>query len=90
MFLTLGLLVYPSRVAQVLGSGILLSGFLILMARPLSVFLSLSLTNLKVREKLLISWVGIRGAVPIILATFQFIAGLQKAEFIFTLFFLSF
>jgi len=87
MFLTLGLLAFPSHIVPVIGVGLLVSAFLMFFARPLSVFLSLSLAKLNVREKALVSWVGLRGAVPIILATFPLIAGLPDAELIFNIVF---
>jgi cell volume regulation protein A len=87
MFLTLGLLVFPSHIVPVLGAGLLLSAFLMFVARPASVFLSLLLTKLHWREKALVSWVGLRGAVPIILATFPLLARLPDAELIFNVVF---
>jgi cell volume regulation protein A len=80
MFLVLGLLVFPSQVGRVAGLGLLISFFLMLVGRPASVFISLAVAKLDVRQKLLISWVGLRGAVPIILATFPLLAGVPKAE----------
>jgi len=87
MFLTLGLQVFPSHIVPVIGIGLVLSMFLMLVARPVSVFLTLTPANFTLKEKLLISWVGLRGAVPIILATFPLIAGIPKAEMIFNLVF---
>jgi cell volume regulation protein A len=87
MFLTLGLLVFPSRLPGVAGRAILVALFLMLVARPLSVFASLSFARLGMRPKLLVSWVGLRGAVPIILATFPLVAGLPEAEVYFNLVF---
>jgi cell volume regulation protein A len=87
MFLTMGLLVFPSHIVPVMGIALLISAFLMLIARPLSVFVSLSASNFSVQEKALISWVGLRGAVPIILATFPLLAGLPDAEFIFNVVF---
>jgi cell volume regulation protein A len=83
MFVTLGLLVFPSKIIPVIGVGILTSGFLMLVARPAGVFLSLAFARLGWREKALVSWVGLRGAVPIILATFPLLAGVPDAELIF-------
>jgi potassium/hydrogen antiporter len=90
MFITLGLLVYPSHILPYLGIGMLLSLLLILVARPLSVFLALALFRLDFRKKLFISWVGLRGAVPIVLAIYPLTAGVGKAGIIFNLvFFIS-
>lgn len=87
MFLTLGLLVFPSRIVPVIVPGLLASLFLMVVARPLSVFVSLSIAKLRWREKALVSWVGLRGAVPIVLATFPLIARLPDAEMLFNLVF---
>jgi cell volume regulation protein A len=87
MFLTLGLLVFPSQVIPIMGVGLLISIFLILVARPFSVFVSLALTGLSWRAKALIGWVGLRGAVPIILATFPLLAGVPRAETFFNIVF---
>lgn len=83
MFLTLGLLVFPSRLLDVFTIGITLSLFLVFIARPVSVFLSLSFSKFSFNEKAFISWVGLRGAVPIILATFPLLAGVPHADTIF-------
>jgi potassium/hydrogen antiporter len=87
MFLALGLQVFPSRIVPVIGIGLLVSLFLMLIARPLSVFLTLAFTRLSLKEKTLISWVGLRGAVPIILGTFPLVAGVPKADMIFNMVF---
>ncbi len=87
MFIALGLLVYPSHLAQVLVPGLAVSLALVFLARPLSVFAILSFTGMAWREKLLVSWVGLRGAVPIVLATFPMLAGIGHAETIFNLVF---
>jgi potassium/hydrogen antiporter len=90
LFLTLGLLVYPSQVFPVIGIGIVISAFLIMVARPLSVFISLHFANLQNRSRLLISWIGLRGAVPIVFATYPLLAGAEKAYMIFNIvFFIS-
>lgn len=91
MFLSLGLLVFPSKIVPILGPGILISAFLIFAARPIAVFLSLSLTKgLNFRKKLFISWVGLRGAAPIVFATYPMLAGVHYADTIFNLvFFIS-
>jgi cell volume regulation protein A len=87
MFLTLGLLVFPSQLVHILGTGILLSLFLILIGRPLSVFVSMMFSGYKFNEKLAVSWIGLRGAVPIILATIPLSAGLDSTHYIFNLVF---
>lgn len=87
LFLTLGLLVFPSRLAPIAGTGLLLAGCLALVARPMSVFIALLPSKLSLREKLLISWVGLRGAAPILLATFPLLAGIPEATLIFNVVF---
>ncbi len=87
MFLTLGLLVFPSRLAPVTGVGLVLALFLMFVARPISVFLTLALSKMEIRDKAMVAWVGLRGAVPIILATFPLLAGVGRAEYIFNLVF---
>lgn len=91
MFLTLGLLVFPHQIVPVLGPGVLIALFLIFIARPVAVLVSLSFfPELNIRKKLFISWVGLRGAVPIIFATYPLLAGVQVANNIFNLvFFIS-
>jgi cell volume regulation protein A len=82
MFLVLGLQVFPSRLPQIAGAGLAVAFFLMFIARPLSVFVALPL-GVSVREKLLISWAGLRGAAPIVLATFPLLAGLRQSDVIF-------
>lgn len=87
LFLTLGLLVFPSQITPLIGVGILVSGFLIFVARPVSVFLSLAWIRMKFKRRIYLSWVGLRGAVPIVFATYPLIAGVEKANVIFNLVF---
>ena len=87
MFLALGLLVFPSHLVPVIGSGLLVALFLMIVARPVSVFICLWRSDFSLRERLLVSWVGLRGAVPIVLATFPLMAGIGRAEMIFNLVF---
>lgn len=87
LFLTLGLLVYPTHILPVLGSALLIALFLIFVARPLSVFISLVFFKDPIKSKFFISWVGLRGAVPIVFATFPMVAGIDKAEEIFNIVF---
>jgi cell volume regulation protein A len=87
MFLTLGLLIYPSQLLPVAGQGLLLALFLSFVARPLSVAASLIWFRRSPREILMVSWAGLRGAVPIVLATFPLLAGVPNAQTIFNLVF---
>lgn len=90
LFLTLGLLVFPSHIVPVIGIGLIISLFLIFIARPLSVFISLIPFKMKTRRRFYISWVGLRGAVPIVFATYPLLAGIEKADMIFNIvFFIS-
>lgn len=90
LFLTLGLLVFPTHVFPFIGIGLLISLFLIIVARPVSVFISLVFFKMKLRRRVYISWVGLRGAVPIVFATYPLLAGIEKADMIFNIvFFIS-
>ena len=83
MFLALGLQVFPSRLPSVMGPSLLIASFLMFVARPVSILLVLLGSSLNWRERVFVSWVGLRGAAPIVLATFPIIAGLTKAGFMF-------
>jgi cell volume regulation protein A len=87
MFLTMGLLVFPSRLVPVIGVGLLVAFFLMFVARPVGVFLTLLPSKMSARAKTLVAWVGLRGSVPIILATFPLLAGLPEADMIFNIVF---
>lgn len=87
MFLVLGLLVFPSEIAAIALQGLVIALILILIGRPVSVFLGTMFTGIKTRAKLMVSWVGLRGAVPIIMATFPLVYGLEQAELIFSIVF---
>jgi cell volume regulation protein A len=89
MFLVLGLLVFPSRLPDIAARGLAVAAVLVLVARPLAVFVTLARSRLGKREKLLVSWVGLRGAVPIILATFPLVEGVAQAETIFDVVFFA-
>lgn len=87
MFLMLGLLVFPSELSKVILPGIIISIFLILVARPLSVLISTLFFKYSIKEVLFISWGGLRGAVPIILATYALVGKVPEARLIFNLVF---
>jgi len=87
LFITLGLLVFPSQVLPIFWPGLLISVILIIIARPIAVFLSLLPFGYSLREKTFLSWVGLRGAVPIVLATFPLVARIPSAGLIFNLVF---
>ena len=88
MFLMLGLLVNPLEMWQVAGMALLIGLFMIVVARPISVFFSLiPFSNIPFRGKVFISWVGLRGAVPILFATYPVVAGLEDHYTIFNIVF---
>src|SRR5690606_19714814 len=87
MFLMLGLLVYPSKLLPVAGIGLGLGLLLAVVARPLAVLPCILPFGYAWREVAYICWVGLRGAVPIILATFPVLAGVPGAERVFNVVF---
>lgn len=88
MFLMLGLLVNPLEMWQVAGMALLIGLFMIVVARPISVFFSLiPFKNIPFKGKVFISWVGLRGAVPILFATYPVVAGLEDHYTIFNIVF---
>ncbi|MFS2716184.1 potassium/proton antiporter [Bacteroides uniformis] len=88
MFIVLGLLVKPHEMLDMFLVALLISGFMILIARPLSVFLCLSpFRKMNIRSKLFISWVGLRGAAPIIFATYPVVADIPGSGQLFNIVF---
>jgi potassium/hydrogen antiporter len=87
LFLLLGMLVFPSQLPPVAGSALLVTIVLVLVARPLAVGLCLVWFGYTWREMAFVSWVGLRGAVPIVLATFPAVAGYPEGALIFNVVF---
>ena len=88
MFITLGLLVNPTDMLSVWLVAIAIGLSMMLVARPLAVFLCLlPFPQIPPKAKLFVSWVGLRGAVPIIFATYPVIAGIEDADFLFNVVF---
>ena len=83
MFVLMGLLVFPSSLPPVAGHALLVAALLILVARPVAVLLTLAPFRVPLKESAFISWVGLRGATPIILATLPVVAGVPDARTIF-------
>ncbi|MDG2012588.1 MAG: cation:proton antiporter, partial [Pirellulaceae bacterium] len=87
MFIVLGLLVVPSRLISVAGVAVAMALFLMLVARPLSVMACLLPFRTPRNEVAYVSWVGLRGSVPIVLATFPMSYGIPGAEEVFDVIF---
>ena len=83
LFFLLGLLVFPSQLGDVAGDALLLSAALMLVARPLAAFVASAVSQWSARERLMLGWAGLRGAIPIWLATFPVIAGVEGSSEIF-------
>lgn len=87
LFFTLGLLVFPHELSSVAVNGIVLALILTLVARPIATFVTTLPNRYDVREATLLSWAGLRGAVPVVFATFPVIEGVKHAEELFNLVF---
>lgn len=87
VFLALGLLVFPSQLPDVAIEGFVIALWLMFVARPAGVFLSTIFSSFSFKEKTFISWVGLRGAVPIILATYPYLQGFSHSNLIFNIVF---
>jgi cell volume regulation protein A len=83
MFLVLGLLVFPADLPDVAGPALVVAAALILVARPVAAAVTLLPTGMAWREVAFVSWVGLRGAVPIVLATFPLVEGVPEAARLF-------
>lgn len=89
IFLVLGLLVFPSRVILVWKEGLIFAFFMMFIARPLSVFILARGKAFTREERLFVSWIGLRGAAPIILATLPWTINLPNSDFYFNLVFFT-
>ncbi|WP_165767905.1 potassium/proton antiporter [Virgibacillus indicus] len=87
MFTLLGLLVFPSQLPSIIWQGILLTLILMFIARPVAVFISMIFMKYNMKEKLFISWAGLKGAVPIVLATYPIVSEVENAGLIFNVVF---
>ncbi len=87
VFLTLGLLVFPSELPNVAFISIIMAFVVMFIARPISVFISTIFSKYTTKEKLFISWVGLRGVVPIILATYPLSSNTPNTQLIFNVIF---
>ena len=87
MFLTLGLFVNPKELGAVFSTALSATVCLVMIARPLVVFLCLAKSEYSRGEKLFVSWAGLKGAVPIILATYPLMNGIEGAQYLFNVIF---
>lgn len=87
IFLVLGLLVFPSKLLNVWKEGLVLALFMMFVARPLAVLIAAPGKSLNPKSRFFVSWIGLRGAAPIILATLPWSMGMPKAEYYFDLVF---
>ncbi len=87
LFFTLGLLVFPTELSEIVVDGLLLAVVLTVVARPIATFLTTAPTGYSLREMTLLSWAGLRGALPVVFATFPVIEGIPEAERFFNLVF---
>ena len=83
LFIVLGLLVFPGQLSRVALSGLALAFLLMLVIRPIAVSVSTAFSDFNSRERLLLGWAGLRGAVPIVLATFVLSSDVPEANRIF-------
>ena len=89
MFITLGLLVFPSQMVPIIGVGLLISVFLMLVARPIAMILCLLPFRIYYKDLTFISWVGLKGAVPIIFAIYPVVENIPQADTIFHIVFFT-
>ena len=83
LFILLGLLVYPSKLLYGSGVGLLIALFLMFIARPAATFIGLFKSKFTMKERLFVSWVGLRGGAPIVLATFPMMSKVYESSYMF-------
>jgi cell volume regulation protein A len=89
MFLTLGLLVFPDALGPVAVQGTVLAVLAAVVARPLAAFVATAGAGFSVRERTVLGWAGLRGAVPVVLATFPVLEGVPRSEEFFAIAFFA-
>jgi cell volume regulation protein A len=89
LFLVLGLLVNPGQLGYVAGESIVLATVILFVARPVAVMLATYTDDFSVNERILLAWAGLRGAVPVVLATYPVIAGVHGANRFFDIVFFT-
>jgi potassium/hydrogen antiporter len=89
MFFTLGLLVFPSQLGGVLGRGTILALVIVFVARPLATYVATLGSRLTLPERGLLGWAGLRGGVPVVLATFPVIDHINRSVEFFDLVFFA-
>jgi cell volume regulation protein A len=89
MFLTLGLLVFPSQLGEIAGTGTLLALIVVFVARPVATAIATLGSGFDVREKTFLGWAGLRGAVPVVLATFPVLEDIQHDQDFFNIVFFA-
>nr|WP_302578084.1 potassium/proton antiporter [Methanobrevibacter arboriphilus] len=87
MFLVLGLFIFPNQLLETAGISIVIAIALMFISRPIAVFASLIPFKVSLKEKVFLSWTGIKGAVPIVFATYPLVAGIPEAYTIFNVVF---
>ncbi|MEG6523199.1 potassium/proton antiporter [Desulfotomaculum sp. 1211_IL3151] len=87
MFILLGLLSFPTELVDIAWQGVLLAFLLVFIARPIGVFLTTIKMGFTFRDKIFLSWSGLKGAVPIVLATYPIVAGLDNSHVMFNIVF---
>jgi potassium/hydrogen antiporter len=89
LFFTLGILVTPSELGDVWVEGTVIALIVVLVARPAAVFATTTFDKFSVAERVMLGWAGLRGAIPVVLATFAVLAGIDEAGVLFNIAFFA-